>query len=870
MMRCPAQIILALLFAGPALAQIKRPDESKLVANGSFEDGTAGWSFLVSGANATGVLDSTEKHEGRNSFKLTNRSGFAPNVYARVTQLVSGMRPFTAYKVSCWVKGRGVGIAWIGGGPGWYTRTAFPKGDFDWQQVSYEIEGNANPGSYELMVLTESQTEALWVDDIQVEPVRVDQAKQDALYGELDKQLEGLKQKAARLQVQANSAKFAGNAYLRLGSAVAERFIGFTQNGPPGSPSLAWIRLQLEEVGQVLDEAERTAQVDPPVLRWHPSKSAKTKLKQGTFYEHGRPVYFAGYGHFQAVINDLPNFPALGASLIQDGRAGPSSMNADGTLQPGAISVLEGLDRAARFGMKVDFLLSPHYYPDWAQTPDLRNGNIGFLSFNIFHPKAKATIAKWAEVMAARLKDKPALHTVCLANEPVYNSSGRDPYTRPDFVRFLREKHGDVAPLNALYGASYRSFEEVVVPGDGLPAGQGARRAYYDWTTFNKEMFAGWHTWLNSRLKQQGLKVPTHTKIMVFQSLDRDKLHYGVDPELMCDATDLAGCDDYAFLGGTYAYDWLSNEFFYDLLHSFRGQPVFNSENHLIPDGTGPSHLPMTHSRAVLWQGGLHHQGSTTIWVWEQAADPSLAGSIYFRPGNVYGAGRAMLDLNRLAPEVTAINNARPAVALLYSQPSIFWEEKYQPTIYALYTALNFLGQNITFISERQLARGTAAKVQWLLVPNATHVLASTPPALARFVKAGGQVLLIGKESLGHDEYDRPLEHGAENYPMLDSAGQDPATAAALREHLTSVRFTDLRDSATGKPAWSVEFRAAGQGRATLVPLINLGTVSKTLSFPAWANRRALDLLSGEEVELSAVKAEPMVPRLLRIGGSSM
>lgn len=95
--------------------------------------------------------------------------------------------------------------------------------------------------------------------------------------------------------------------------------------------------------------------------------------------------------------------------------------------------------------------------------------------------------------------------------------------------------------------------------------------------------------------------------------------------------------------------DWAGNEFFYDLLHSFRGQGVFNSENHIIPDGATSYHIPMSHTRSVLWQGGLHHQISTTIWVWETAADPSLAGSIYFRPANVYGAGRAMLDLNRLA-----------------------------------------------------------------------------------------------------------------------------------------------------------------------------------------------------------------------------
>jgi hypothetical protein len=36
---------------------------------------------------------------------------------------------------------------------------------------------------------------------------------------------------------------------------------------------------------------------------------------------------------------------------------------------------------------------------------------------------------------------------------------------------------------------------------------------------------------------------------------------------------------------------------------------------------------------------------------------------------------------------------------------------------------------------------------------------------------------------------------------------------------------------------------------------------------PRWANEPALDLLSGERVDLSAISVDPMVPRLLRVGG---
>jgi hypothetical protein len=861
-------ILLFGWFSGPVQGLAQAGPETNLVVNGGFEQGAAGWQFVATSAKATGQVDATEQHDGRNAYKLVNQSPYGPNVYGRVFQMLPGLRPFTTYRISCWAKGKGCGVNWIGGGPGWYNRHWFPQGDFDWQRLSFEIDSGAAPDSYELIVLTESPTEALWVTNIRFEPVRVDQARQQAVYAEMAVTTTNLQRRLEKLQSRAGRNDTAGtNTYLRLGTAVARRFIAFAQHGgPDGRSGLVWSKLQLEEVAEVLGETERLAQEGRAMLLdWQPSKPGTVKLKNGTFYERGQPRGFAGYGHFGTVVNDLPDFSALGASLIQDGCAGPSSMKADGTMGEGALGVLQGLDRANRCGMRVDFLLSPHYYPAWATAPDLANGNIGFLGFNIFHPKAKATIAQWIELMARNIKDKPALHSVCLANEPVYVSSGRDSYTRPVFTAYLKQKHPRLEELNVLYGTNYRSFDEVPVPAPSMPAGVPAQRAYYDWTCFNKKMFADWHAWMSSLLKRHGVRAPTHTKIMVFQTLDRNKQAHGVDPELMCRATDLAGCDAYSFMGGAYAYDWFGQEFFYDLLHSFRGQSVFNSENHVIPDGATPYHIPMSHTRSVLWQGGLHHQGSTAIWVWEHASDQSLAGSIYFRPANVFGAGRAMLDLNRLATEVKAINEAKPRVALLYSQPSLFWDENYQGTIYSLYTVLNFMGEKVTFISERQLAEGTAAKVQWLLVPNATHVQAPTPKALESFAKDGRKILLVGKDCLGRDEYDRPMNRV--EYPVMELAGDEPSSAASLRQALAPMAFNELRDAATGRPIWGIEFRVVPSGRTTLVPMNNFSKETKTASLPRWANASALDLLSGERVDLKGITLEPMTPRLLRIGG---
>jgi hypothetical protein len=247
------------------------------------------------------------------------------------------------------------------------------------------------------------------------------------------------------------------------------------------------------------------------------------------------------------------------------------------------------------------------------------------------------------------------------------------------------------------------------------------------------------------------------------------------------------------------------------------------------------------------------------------STDPSLSGNIYFRPANIFGAGRAMLDLNRLAPEVTTINNARPRVALLYSQPSIFWQENYKGTLFSIYTALNFMGEPITFVSERQLAAGTAAKVNWLIVPNATHVLDTTPAALAAFKKSGGKILLIGKDSLSRDEYDRPLP-SRPDYPAIEPGTDDRATSALLRTALRPLLTADLRESQDGQPTWGVEFRVVPMGKVMLVPMVNFNQEACTVTLSKWAGRQALDLLSGETLDLKTIPLDPMLPRLLRIG----
>ncbi len=167
---------------------VAKPIGANRAANGGFESGP--WSFeAVNGCQATGGVTKEQAHSGAQSLKLTNKSSFAPNVYGRAFQILFGLEPFTTYRLSCYVKGKNVGIAWIGGGPGWYHRQRFPEGTYDWKYVESLWTTAASADDYELIICTESPTEAVWIDDVKFEPIAIDRAKHDAVIGTFNRSL---------------------------------------------------------------------------------------------------------------------------------------------------------------------------------------------------------------------------------------------------------------------------------------------------------------------------------------------------------------------------------------------------------------------------------------------------------------------------------------------------------------------------------------------------------------------------------------------------------------------------------------------------------------------------------------------------------
>ena len=189
--------------------------------------------------------------------KAHQQVAFGPNVYGRAYQMLVGLEPFTTYRVSCYVKGKNVGIAWIGGGPGWFHRQRFPEGTYDWKYIESLWTSGAGADDYELIICTESPTEAVWIDDVKFEPISIDRAKHDASMAKFNQSLAAQQKHLAA--VTRKIAPLSGAEYeptIHLGVHVARRFLDRVTSLPP-SQSMVWSTMQLEEIDIVLNETDK-------------------------------------------------------------------------------------------------------------------------------------------------------------------------------------------------------------------------------------------------------------------------------------------------------------------------------------------------------------------------------------------------------------------------------------------------------------------------------------------------------------------------------------------------------------------------------------------------------------------------------------
>jgi len=601
-------------------------------------------------------------------------------------------------------------------------------------------------------------------------------------------------------------------------------------NGKETYPELRRALMQLDELREVEAHLlQELRQPTKPVALWR-FQGKRPEVRNGSFVDdRGKPHFFTGYGHFGQVRADIEKFPDYGVNIIQI-ETGPNAVfPSEGTVNEEPVRELQQiLQRAEKANVAVNLLISPHYFPEWMleKYPHLRKRRNGFLQYCLHAPESQQLLKQFIRTLIPPLSRYPSLHSICLSNEPV---SFEEPceYATRDWHRWLQERHGDLQTLNRRWQTAYSRWEDIPLPNPFDGNARNHLPSWYDYIRFNQEFFAQWHQMMADAIHEVAPGLPVHAKAMTWTLLNDSDVVYGADACLFARFSDINGNDSVNFYShgeGEYAQGWVLNAVSHDLQRSMKNAPVFNSENHLIPDReTRP--VPAQHVHTVLWQAAIHGQGATTIWVWERTFDPrsDFAGSIMHRPACAEAVGRVNLLLNRYAQEVTALQHAPADAVLIDSVTGKVWDGgTYTDCRNKLYEVLSFTGLKVGFISERQLEQGILPAAPVLFVTNQKHL---SNRAFETLQKYGGRIVFVGNDDLlTHDEYGQRRQH------PLAPAARIPFGVASVRElwHAVRQRYSgwglnpriEVVDT-TGNPVWGVAWRTAELDGRLLVNLCN-------------------------------------------------
>lgn len=652
----------------------------------------------------------------------------------------------------------------------------------------------------------------------------------------LDTRLDATAGELRKLEQLIEQGAHAGSrmVYLRVDTRVIKSFLQYIrddmEDGVTGHKirALTAARYLEQLCADALREAQSILFEPTRDLRVPVYTTGPVETRDGAFWQDARPVFFTGVGHFGQVREDLPILPDYGLNIIQIEMGPNSVVTGPDTIDETPIhnNILAALDRAAANSVAVNLLISPHYFPDWMleQHPELAECGHGFMKHCIDAPESRAVYERYLRALMPLIAKHPALHSICLSNEPQYD--GRCEHTRRQFHAWLAKRYTDVADANALYGTQFKAFDDVPIPEDN-----SNYAAAYDYWSFNQDRFLAFHEFLRDLIHEFDPDLPVHAKAMAHSFGDPGKFEVGVDYEAFTRIGAVAGNDCVQTFEGDspseYLQRWRDMAMHYTFQHCVAPDaPIFNSEDHIITDGD-VRYIPESHIRTAYWTQAIHGQGAATTWVWERAQGGDFAENLLTRANCVRALGRIACDLNRLATEVYALQRAPSDAAILYSFASLWPSDTFTTQATAAFEALYFADTTPAFVTERQAGEGRLRDYKVIIAPNASHVSDTTVSALQAYLDCGGTLVTIG-ECFTRDEHGRTRT----TLPQAGVAGRVIAKegsldARACRDLLDPIldeagcrrpiRITDT----DGAPVWGVNLRAAEHEGRLIVSLVN-------------------------------------------------
>ncbi|MHA1572679.1 MAG: beta-galactosidase, partial [Alphaproteobacteria bacterium] len=335
----------------------------------------------------------------------------------------------------------------------------------------------------------------------------------------------------------------------------------------------------------------------------------RLQVRTGGFYQGDQPVLLVGPMRDRISVDELQTIADFGFNAVELVVAPAWDSPKDYEYYARFLEV------AAQRNIAVYVLLSAHYFPKWwaEKYPEITRCGEFCMPWCISSPNLRKLLKAWYERIIPFLRDKPAVLSYCLANEPHYIDTGYCDLCKAKFREWLRKRYGTIAALNERWRVHFASFAQV----QPITKRRDNPAAYYDWFRFNDYRMTEFFRWERDVVKRLDPRTPIHNELMAWRAFVKQNDGIDFEDQLLL-VSDLNGCD-----GGTrwlprgrYAMDWLNGQAMpYDLMRSIApDRPVFNSEWHIVTQDD--VRIPSAYMRATAWHAAIHGQAGATIWVW--------------------------------------------------------------------------------------------------------------------------------------------------------------------------------------------------------------------------------------------------------------
>lgn len=432
--------------------------------------------------------------------------------------------------------------------------------------------------------------------------------------------------------------------------------------------------------------------------------------------------------------------------------------------------------------------------PSWLRDidADVDKGYRHFTHYDIDNPYIREAWSETFKLTVPLLKGKKYTDQgYILANEPhwftqekVWATGEVGEYTLDNFEEWLRAKHKTIENLNEIWGADYKSFDEInfkipfAADLRGTPAG-------YDWMAFNQDRVFDWFSFLKEGILKYDPTAKIHIKLIprMFRQDIRD---HGLDLERLSVLSDILGND--AKITGRlvnskgaepwekyFCFSWTDVGVAYDFMESVApNRANINSESHyLSSSGYRDIALTKEFTRSSYWLATLQGMSINYTWFWAREKDNgirkdlragndwndnamtnSYVASVVQQPRVADELAKTFMDLNAFSTEIAAFQRLPRPVRLFYSETASINDKKYMEKMIALHTPLFFEGNQVGFATRDVINKQNNKDWSIILVRESKSVLENEILALQSYLDNGGTVVIDNK-SLLVDEYGR-------------------------------------------------------------------------------------------------------------------